>query len=145
MKISEPAYCNNYRKHAGHSTGISSNKVLKDVKKKFGLLPHSQGKDYSSTENDGQIDQTFCMLELGYNIYDIRDDYRVSFNHRGKINRFHWWNEKDLLNPAMLMRYCVYKWENSWGGEYDKDYKVTTIEESLKIYYLKHKKGWMKK
>lgn len=135
MKVSEPRRVNNYRKHAGHSTGISSNKVLKDVKEKFGLLPHSQGQDYLSNECDGQIDQTFCMLELGYNIYDIRDDYRVAFNSVGEINRFHWWNKKDLLNPAILIRNYAHKWNESHGGEYSKDYKVTTIKEALKMYY----------
>ncbi len=145
MKVSEPAYCNNYRKHAGHSTGISSNKVLKDVKKKFGLLPHSQGQDYPSTEHEGQVDQTFCMLELGYNIYDVRDDYRVAFNNVGEINRFHWWNKKDLLNPAMLIRNYAHNWKTSWGGEYGKDHKATTIREALKIHYLNYKKDWMVK
>jgi len=140
MKISEPSNWNNYRKHAAHSTGISSNKVLKDVKKKFGLLPHSQGQDYPSVENEGQINQTFCMLELGYNIYDIRDDYRVAFrntqnNDVGEIDRFHWWNKKDLLNPAMLMRNYAHNWKTRWGGENGKDYKVTTIKEALKMHY----------
>jgi hypothetical protein len=139
MVIREPHRWNDFRKHAGHSTGISSNKVLKDVKQKFGLLPHSKNVDYSSNEVQGQIMQSFCMLELGYNIYDIRDDYRVSFAWTDPdsiydIYRFHWWNEKDLLNPALIVKNKSYNWYSMLDGENVKEHKITTISEALDCY-----------
>jgi hypothetical protein len=139
MVIREPHYWNDYKKHAGHSTGISSNKVLKDVKNKHGYLPHSKEGDYSSNEQFGQVMQTFVMLELGYNIYDVRDDYRVSFawtepDSECDIYRFHWWNEKDLLNPMLLVENYNYSWYMMWDGENTQEHKITTIEKALDCY-----------
>jgi hypothetical protein len=139
MVIREPHHWNDYKKHAGHSTGISSNKVLKDVKNKHGYLPHSKEGDYSSNEQFGQVMQTFVMLELGYNIYDVRDDYRVSFawtepDSECDIYRFHWWNEKDLLNPILLVENYNYSWYMMWDGENTQEHKITTIEKALDCY-----------
>ena len=139
MVIREPHHWNDYKKHAGHSTGISSNKVLKDVKNKHGYLPHSKEGDYSSNEQFGQVMQTFVMLELGYNIYDVRDDYRVSFawtepDSECDIYRFHWWNEKDLLNPMLLVENYNYSWYMMWDGENTQEHKITTIEKALDCY-----------
>jgi hypothetical protein len=139
MVIREPHHWNDYKKHAGHSTGISSNKVLKDVKNKYGYLPHSKEGDYTSNEQLGQVMQTFVMLELGYNIYDVRDDYRVSFawtepDSECDIYRFHWWNEKDLLNPMLLIENYDYSWYMMWDGENTQEHKITTIEKALDCY-----------
>jgi len=138
MVLREPHYHDKFKKHAGHSTGISSNKVLKKVKNKFGNLPHSTNKDYSSNEIEGQIMQTFCLIELGYNIYDIRDDFRVPFAwtepDNNDIWRFFWWNEKDLIIPAVLVENKPYNWFESWDGEFLKNYIPTTKEEALKCY-----------
>ena len=139
MVIREPHHWNDYKKHAGHSTGISSNKVLKDVKNKHGYLPHSKEGDYSSNEQFGQVMQTFVMLELGYNIYDVRDDYRVSFawtepDSECDIYRFHWWNEKDLLNPILLVENYNYSWYMMLDGENTQEHKNTTIEKALDCY-----------
>ena len=42
------------------------------------MLPHSKESDYVSGE-EAQIRFSFAFLEIGLNIYDIRDDYRVNF------------------------------------------------------------------
>ena len=142
MVLREPHHWNGYKKHAGHASGISSNEVLKKVKNKFGFLPHSKKDDYKSNEIDGQIGQTFSMLELGYNIYDVRDDYRVSFawtepNSNIDIYRFYWWNERDLINPALLMIPSGFNWYMMGDGENIQNHKITTLEEALDCYYNK--------
>jgi hypothetical protein len=139
--IREPHHWNDYKKHAGHGTNISSNKVLKEIKNKYGSLPHGDKKDYYTNEILGQIEQTFSCFELGYNIYDIRDDYRVSFawtEDDGKdIWRFFWWNDKDLIIPALLTEQVSYQWFESFDGEFLKEYIPTTNKEALKCYYDK--------
>jgi hypothetical protein len=141
MVLREPHHWNDYKKHAAHSVGISSNFVLKQVKNKFGFLPHSKKGDYQSNEKDGQIAQTFSMLELGFNIYDVREDYRVAFGWTEPDNidiyRFHWWNEKDLINPAILMTGNGYNWYMMEDGENIKSHKTTTLKEALDCYYNK--------
>jgi len=139
MVLREPHHWNNYKKHAGHSVGISSNHVLKKVKEKYGCLPHSKNKDYKSNESDGQINQTFSLLEIGYNIYDVRDDYRVSFawtepDSNIDIYRFFWWNDKELLNPAILMEDGTYQWYMMGDGENIKDHKITSLEKAIDCY-----------
>ena len=142
--VREPHHWNDYKKHAGHSTNISSNKVLKEIKQKFGSLPHGDKKDYHSNERIGQIGQTSSCLELGYNIYDIRDEYRVSFawtEHDGRdIWRHFWWNDKDLIIPALLTENVSYNWFESYDGEFLKEYNPTTKEEALEC--LKNKKTY---
>jgi len=139
--IREPHHWNDYKKHAGHSTNISSNKVLKEIKNKYGSLPHGDKKDYHTNERLGQIGQTSSCLELGYNIYDIRDDYRVSFawteDDGRDIWRHFWWNDKDLIIPALLTEQVPYNWFESFDGEFLKQHTPTTNEEALKCYYNK--------
>ena len=136
--VREPHHWNDYKKHAGHSTNISSNKVLKEIKQKFGFLPHSDKKDYHSNERLGQINQTFSCIELGYNIYDIRDDYRVSFAWTEKddrdIWRHFWWNDKDLIVPALLTENVTYSWYESYDDEFLKKYNPTTKKTALECY-----------
>jgi virginiamycin A acetyltransferase len=105
--VRKPDGSNYYKEHAGHSVGISSNNVLSNVYEKFGCLPHSKSNDYLSNENEGQIMQSNSIIELGYKLYDIRDDYRVQFavSHSPgvDIDRFFWWNERDLIVPAIIV------------------------------------------
>jgi hypothetical protein len=105
-----------YKKHAGHSTGISSFEALNKVYSKYGELPHSKSGDYRTNEQQGQVNQSNSFIEVGYEIYDIRDDYRVEFTMTEgdyDIWRFFWWNEKFLIKPAILLNtdYCVF-WES---------------------------------
>jgi hypothetical protein len=96
----------NFKKHAGHASGISSFDALNKVYQKYGELPHSKEGDYHSAEQLGQINQSHSFIEIGYEIYDVRDDYRVSFftsDPKRPIWRFFWWNEKDLIVPAFLL------------------------------------------
>lgn len=86
--------------HAAHSTGISSNIILKKVYDNHGELPHSKSTDdYQLNEIYGQIEQTNSILELGYNIFDVKDEYKVRFNQVGNLIIYHSENENELLIP----------------------------------------------
>ena len=139
--IREPHHWNDYKKHAGHATNISSNEVLKKIKNKYGFLPHGDTKDYIINGKLGQVNQTFSCIELGYNIYDIRDDYRVSFawteNDGNDIWRHWWWNDKELIIPALLLEGKPYNWFESWDGEFLRDYNPTTQKKALECYQNK--------
>jgi len=70
-------WCNN-KKHLGHTTGISSTKVLNEVYNKLGSLPHVLSNNYKDIEQV-QIDFTHEIVNLGYDIYDVRNEYIVDF------------------------------------------------------------------
>jgi hypothetical protein len=111
-----------YKKHAGHSTGISSFEVLNKVYEKYGELPHAKENDYLAIEQLGQINQSYAVIEVGYDIYDVRDDYRVAFAYSGfeyDIWRFFWWNNKDLVIPALLLKDYNYSYWISHDVEFD--------------------------
>lgn len=140
--LREPDDWNGFKKHAGHSTCVSSKKVLTQIFDKHGMLPHGSGSEYHANEQKGQIDQSFCVLELGYNIYDIRDDYRVAFAWtvpgEAEILRFFWWNDKDLIQPArILMNDSPYHYYESWHAEFLKEYGPSTASEALEMYEQK--------
>jgi hypothetical protein len=93
----------NFPKHASHSTGISSYKVLSELINKYGELPHSKATSYPDNETKGQVSQTNSIFKLGYGLYDIRDDYRVLFmTHGQKIETYHSHNNQIFIKPAHL-------------------------------------------
>lgn len=92
-----------YPKHASHSTGISSSLILNKLIDNFGELPHSKSEDYFNNELYGQIKQTNEIVKLGYDIFDVRDDYKVLFlNHEKQIIEYHKNNHKILIQPSHL-------------------------------------------
>jgi RimJ/RimL family protein N-acetyltransferase len=106
-------------RHAGMSSGISSYKILKEVYEKYNELPHSKGKDYTSNEKQGQTIQTVAIRDLGYEIYDIREEYRMRFwsgdelNPEGPIGRVNihfMWKNEDLFLPVNLYLGESYNW-----------------------------------
>ena len=115
--VRESAFYVNIR-HAGMSSGISSYDVLKKVYDKHGELPHSKGVDYESNEKKGQTLQTATIRELGFEIFDIRDDYRlqfwsgdhIHFTDDGIINIHFMWNKNDLLLPSTVYFNDDYRW-----------------------------------
>ena len=108
------------------SSGISSYKVLKKVYNKYGELPHSKGIDYLSNEMQGQTTQSVAIRELGYEIYDIREEYRLQFfgeddinpvNTKGRINRHFIWKDQDLFLPMKLYLNEPYLWTDKIGHD----------------------------
>jgi hypothetical protein len=86
----------------------------------------------------GQINQTFSCIELGYNIYDIRDDFRVPFawtEHDGRdVWKMFWWNKKELIIPAILVEGLPYNWYISNDGEFLETYTPTTNKSALQCF-----------
>jgi RimJ/RimL family protein N-acetyltransferase len=89
--------------HAAHSTGISSNTVLSKVVEVHGELPHSKSNDYGNVEINSQVKQTNSMIELGYNLYDLRDEYKIYFDYTGNIKEFFPENNKIIIQPWKLV------------------------------------------
>lgn len=90
-----------FKRHASHSTGISTNKILSEVYEIKGELPHSKTNNYSSNEKEGQIMQSHSFIEIGYDVDDVRDKYRVYFSGcDGTWRWFHSHNKKEILSPV---------------------------------------------
>jgi hypothetical protein len=115
--VNERKESNKIRKYAGHCFGVSSTKNLNRVFEKYGKLPHpSETNNYSVQEED-QIQFTYSFEEMGLKNYDIREEYRFSFYNYSPgedIWRFFWWNEKDLVVPALIQFGYPYTWYQSF-------------------------------
>lgn len=124
--VMNPAPGTSWVTHAGNSIGISSRKVLNELYEKFGCLPHGKKKlneynfqefslddRYGEEEQVGQVSQTYEIFNLGYNLYDIREDYSVphdmgphlkhrvpEFDHF--VDNFFHWNTSPLFIPAPI-------------------------------------------
>lgn len=138
--VREPHHWNYFKKHAGHSTGIASKESLKKVWDKHGKLPHNLETDYISGQNS-QVNFGFAFIEVGLNIYDIRDDYSVPFgwteDDGQDIWRFWDWHQKPLLIPALLTENSSYVWFESWDGEFLRSYTPTTYDQAIECYNKK--------
>ena len=115
--VSHPAY--NFwinKTCAGNSVGITSYKILNELYEKFGCLPHpkkqinNDKENYKLNEDEGQVAQTNEIFKLGYNIFDIREDYSCIHDMGFKLKNEHpefdhfvdnyfYWN-KPLIIPA---------------------------------------------
>ena len=138
MVAREPNYTNGYRKFLGMSVGIASSDNLMKIYNTKKSICNNNAIEYLQMED---IQKTFAMsfLEIGLNIYDIRDEYRLAFgwteNDGYDIHRYFWWNEKDLILPAFLMfPHPGYKWYMPTDGEISKDYIATTVQEAMICY-----------
>jgi RimJ/RimL family protein N-acetyltransferase len=89
--------------HSAHSTGISSNEVLSKVFEKYGELPHSKSNNYEDVETNSQVKQTNVMIEMGYKLYDLRDEFKINFDYTGNITQFFSQNNKIILEPWKLV------------------------------------------
>lgn len=116
--VRESSSVNLYRKCAGMSSGISSNDCLKKVIEKYGELPHSKFKGYSDNELNGQIYQTAAICEMGYEIYDIREEYRLRFHYGQYIDNHFMWNDKDFFIPAKIYYNELYPIKTNKEQEY---------------------------
>jgi len=154
VAVRNPDYWNNYKKHAGHSTGIASTENLLKVWDKFNCLPHNNvDVDFKNGESDknylgaekSQIMFSFAFIELGMNVLDIFEDYRVPFNMTGiddyNIWKLYWWNEKSLIEPAFLLFEPYYSWFISSDIEFSKEFIYSTYEEAWQCYIEKKSLG----
>lgn len=110
---------NVYLKHAGMSTGISSFEVLKKVFDVFGEIPHAKNNIYIDNEEYGQIEQTSSIVKLGYNIFDVREDYMVQFKtSQNIVYRYFIWNNEELFLPANVYFKEFYVWRDAIDSQY---------------------------
>lgn len=143
--VREPAHWFNYRKFAGVSIGIASSENLSKVYSYSGnKLPYPDDTPFKNDigekaylhYEDGQMDFTFNFLQVGLNIYDIRDDYKViaeAPNLGGDDVCIYFHNkEKTLLTPIRIIN-SNYRYFEVYDREFDSDYGLT-IEEALDCY-----------
>jgi len=113
-------YWNDNKIHAGHCFGIASTKSLNKVWEKYGCLPHSNDTNDYATQEKVQHDFGYSFIAVGLRVYDIREEYRVAFartdDNAEDIWRWFWWNEKDLIVPAVMAFDKPYSWWESWDG-----------------------------
>ena len=160
MFIREPHIWNNYRKIAGSSVGIASTDTLNKIVNKYGKLPSIDNSDVMNEEyelnHDIQNQFGFAFIEVGLNIYDVRDDYSILFQKHGldrpdiKCWKFFGWNKK-FLNVCDYYFKGVYSYWTSFDLEFKEEYKTTTLEEvkflhKNKLYYYNDDNGtWTKR
>ena len=88
---------------------------------------------------------SFAFIELGMNVLDIFEDYRVPFNMTGiddyNIWKLYWWNKKSLIEPAFLLFEPYYSWFISSDIEFSKEFIYSTYEEAWQCYIEKKSLG----
>lgn len=93
-----------FKRHAGHSTGISTNEILSKVYEIKGELPHSKLIDYKNNEHEGQVSQSHSVVEIGYTIDDVRDKYRVQFvSGKDSFRTYFNKNKKEIISPIQKL------------------------------------------
>jgi len=164
MMLREPHSWNGYRKIAGSSVGIASSETLMQIYKKFGKLPSldKTGINNDNVYEDGHDIQNqfgFAFIEIGKNIYDVRDDYKTlfskgeppGFNMHIDVWLFFGWNPK-YLNVSAEYFNGQFNYYDCYDLEFQKDYKPTSNSEVLycydkkEIYYDEDENGmWIQK
>lgn len=151
MLIREPHIWNDYRKHAGSSIGIASSETLMKIYSKYGKLPSisstTNNPDEYDISADIQIQFGFAFLEIGLNLYDIRDDYSILFQKGSPVdhNCFQWklcfWNSESLsvCNAHFLDDFSYYM---SYDLEFLEHHQISTYEEAM--YYYNNKLTYFK-
>jgi len=149
MMVRNPEWWNYYKKHAGHSSGIASTENLLKVYNKYGVIPHNDvhtkwkhGDDHSEYQKgeNSQLIFSFAFIELGMNVLDISDDYKLNFNMTAPEDPDIWkmfhWNEKELITPAYLIFEPTHTWYMTSHDEYQfiPENIYSTVEEALKCY-----------
>lgn len=123
----------NLKTHAGNSFGITSSSILEEIFLKFGCLPHAgknlsdPSQNYKLNEEEGQVLQTGEIFNLGYNIFDIREDYRVSHDmglheepHKRHFDIYFHWNQEYLILPISMKIYPSYYYVLVTDPQYQK-------------------------
>lgn len=142
--IKEPESIHDYKKHSGSGL-FCSNESLRKVYDANDGLPYKNNKSdkdqYYKAENS-QINMSFCFIEVGLNLYDIRDDFMFPFalNHGDyDIWLLYNWNEKVLIVPhvyyeSIILGLYSHTYWISFNSQFVKNYKLSTTEEAKYLY-----------
>ncbi len=152
MFVREPHDWNNYRKIAGSSVGIASSETLMKIYSKYGKLPSLDKKvDHALEEykvgQDIQNQFGFAFLEIGLNLYDVRDDYAILFEKGSPLDpNCNQWKMFDW-NPEYLSVCSIYftnffGWFISHDLEFLQHHQITTYKEAM--YYYNNKLTYFK-
>lgn len=142
MLVREPLEWCGWRKNAGNSIGISSSEVLMRIINKFGKLPHHELSEVYDEAVEGQHRFSFSFLQLGYNLYDVRDDYAILgswespdwYKPKCEVWKHHDWNEKYLCVSVRYFgddRDLYYICNNQ---EFKKEHRLSTYKEAIDCY-----------
>jgi len=130
--VREPDKWNGFKTHAGHSFGIASTSSLNKVRDFYGSLPCSDSLNYQD-QQIVQIDFSNSFIQVGLKIYDIREDYRVQFAQTRKddedIWRLFWWNDTDLIVPAIILLDKPHSFWVSFDGPFHKKTNLEIYEQ----------------
>lgn len=111
---------NNNKIHAGHCFGIASTGSLEKVWSTYGCLPHTLDTNNYAVQEFTQHEFGYSFIKVGLRVYDIREEYRVAFarteDNTDDIWRWFWWNQKDLIVPAIIAFGKNYSWYECYDG-----------------------------
>lgn len=118
----------NYPKHAANAFGISSFKVLNQIYQKYGRLlgemdEYTQKHIGGEVHENGQVAHTLVFTEFGYDLYDIREDYKVyhsmgTTDENSFMQIYFAWNNKCLFLPAKLVLDKPFNWYEPWDDQF---------------------------
>jgi hypothetical protein len=101
---------NDYPKHAANCFGISSFEALNKVYQKYGRLlgemdEYTQKHIGKEIHENGQVAHTNVFIKLGYDLYDVREKYKVLHSMGSNENNHFFelyfnWNTNHLILPA---------------------------------------------
>jgi hypothetical protein len=128
----EAAKWNNFKTHAGHSFGIASTSSLNKIRDVFGGLPCSDSLSYEE-QQEIQIEFTNSFIQVDLKVYDIREEYRVQFaqtaEHDDDVWRLFWWNDQDLIIPAIILLNKPHSYWVSYDGPFHKKTNLEIYEQ----------------
>ena len=142
--VKESIEGHNYKKHTAHSTGISSKEALNKIWDKNGyLIRYKDSPKYYIHGEVLQLNWGCMFIQNGFNIYDIRDDFRVAFSmtepDKPHLWKLWWWNEEDLILPTNALFLndvnprTNYLWWSSWDVQYQQNFKNTTLKQTYEL------------
>jgi len=142
MLVREPLDWCDWRKNAGNSVGISSSEVLMRIVNRFGKLPHHELSEEYDDAVEGQHRFSFSFLQLGYNIYDVRDDYAVLgswespdwYTPKCEVWKHHDWNEKYLCVSSRYFGASGASYYICTNQEMCKEHRLSTHAEAMNCY-----------
>lgn len=117
-----------YPAHAAHAFGISSFEILNQIYQKYGRLlgemdEYTQKHVGGEVHENGQVAHTLVFKELGYDLYDIREDYKVyhsmgTTSENSFMQIYFAWNNKCLFHTAKVYFNKPFTWYEPWDEQF---------------------------